>query len=550
MEKLISSLRAAAVAASCLFLLSCAANQEVRDASVQMAGRMAELEKGFPKAADSTNKKRVIFRDGSYLGNKMVAVSTEKLLPPVFSKPVDNPVKLVSDEGAVNLPRFAEIITTYTGIRVEINQNIYLKSSALPSGAKGATVPSGQAGGSEQVGNNAFENERNITLDYKGSLAKYLDLVASKLGISWEYDAGRIHFFRYKSKSFEVKGLLDKFEQDTSFTTSGDIGTTAGASSSTAGVQTKLKSEKRHEYFKDLTAQVSSRLSAGGKVAPNQASNTIVVTDTPETLRDIGQFIEDMNRRSSRVAYFNVALYRLSNTTNNQAGLNWAGLLTSNKYRLIAAPGASLVTEPGGIGIYRLAPTAGPLPTQAFPGNAADGLTGSEGSNLLLQAIRQMTGVSEEWFDNGYTINNMPLPFTNSTTKEYVAETGTQQSATATTTTVKQKEYSFGVNIELTPHIYDNNSMLLEMVVDVTDGVPFEVTTVNGTQVKSKTVPRRATRQVLMVRPGEQIVLAKLGRNQNSGKDSLGLTAFSATADQQKDSMLLVITPVLWRAPT
>ncbi|MFC6522644.1 hypothetical protein ACFQAT_25870 [Undibacterium arcticum] len=258
--------------------------------------------------------------------------------------------------------------------------------------------------------------------------------------------------------------------------------------------------------------------------------------------------MEDMNRRSVRVAYFDLKLYRLSDTDGNQAGLNWSSLMTSNKFRLFGIPGASLVTDTGGLGVFRLAPKI-PLPTPSSPGSIGDGLSGGEGSSLLIQAINQMTGVSEEWYDNGYTLNNMPLPFSNSTTKEYVAEAGTTANNTSSSTTVTQKEYSFGVNIELTPHIYDNNSMMLEVVVDVTDGVPFEVTSVNGTQIKSKTVPRRASRQMLMVRPGEQIVLAKLGRNSNSGKNNVGLTGASTAVDKQKDSMLLVITPVLWSTP-
>ena len=292
--------------------------------------------------------------------------------------------------------------------------------------------------------------------------------MCAKVSISWDYDAGIIHFFRYKSKSFEIKGVLSSVDETSSFASNGTIGTGAGTSSSNASVKSDLRTTLKYEYFKDLTAQIKARLSSGAQVVPNLASNTIVVTATLSQLREIGIFVDDMNRRSSRVVYFDLKLYRLSDTNNDQSGLNWSGLLSSSSYRLIGTPGANLVTDTGGVGVYRLAPNAAAaaaIPSFTAPGYTGDGFSGPQGSGLLLQAVNQMTGLSEEWFDNGYTMNNMPIPFTNSTTLEYVAEAGTTLSTTATTTTVTQQEYSFGVDIELTPHIYDNNSMKLESAI-------------------------------------------------------------------------------------
>jgi hypothetical protein len=53
---------------------------------------------------------------------------------------------------------------------------------------------------------------------------------------------------------------------------------------------------------------------------------------------------------------------------------------------------------------------------------------------------------------------------------------------------------------------------------------------------------------MLMVRPGEQIVLAKIAHNMGSGNNNTGITELSSNANRTKDSMLLVITPVLWTA--
>lgn len=549
-KNLLQKIGALSIAASMLF--GCSTHQEVVAAKEQMGEKINALASTFPKAEQSANKQLIVFKDGAYFGNKMVAVANERFLPPVFSQTV----KFADEQPLVNLPEFAELITRKTGIPVDINQNIYLKSAALPTTTRPATAngPAAapqQNAGQDVIGNNAFEQERNISLDFKGPFAKFLDITVAKLGISWEYDNGRLQFFRYKSKSFEIKGPIGTYTQTTEFRTAGDITAANGQSgSSSAGVGTKINRTSEYNYFQSLAAQVQARVTAGGKVVPNDGGHTLVVTDTPASLKEISAFIEDANRRASRGAFFTVGLYRMSDGVNDQGGVNWAGILSSTKYRLITAPGASVTTDTGGLGIFRLAPSAN-NPTLGTPGTTGDAFNGSQGSSLLFQALRSLNGVSEEWIDDGYTINHMPLPFTNSTTREYVAETGVVSTQVSTQTSVKQKEYSFGVNIELTPHIYDNNTMMLEMVIDVTDEAPFDITPVaGGTIVRSKTVPRRASRQVIMVQPGETIVLTKIGRNQHSGNSNLGLTGVSDNVRKVKDNMLLVITPVLYRAPT
>ena len=524
-----------------LLLMACSVDKEVRQAKDTVTANMATLEKTMPKADESANRVHIVYHDDAYFGSKKIAVSSEKFLPSVFSKPV---WFVSSTEGPITLPTLAEMITKYTGIRVDVNQDIFQNTTV----SQGATASPANP---QRNANSSPESLRVIPLNFKGSFADYLNLVCAKVSISWDYDAGIIHFFRYKSKSFEIKGVLSSVDENSSFASNGTIGTGSGTSTSNASVKSDLRTTLKYEYFKDLTAQIKSRLSSGAQVVPNLASNTIVVTATPSQLREIGLFVDDMNRRSSRVVYFDLKLYRLSDTNNDQSGLNWSGLLTNSTYRLIGTPGANLVTDTGGVGVYRLASNAAAaaaVPSFTAPGYTGDGFSGAQGSGLLLQAVNQMTGLSEEWFDNGYTMNNMPIPFTNSTTLEYVAEAGTTSSTTATTTTVTQQEYSFGVDIELTPHIYDNNSMMLELQFDVTDSVPFTITNVGGTQVKSKTVPRRASRQMLMVRPGEQIVLAKIAHNMGSGNNNTGITELSSNANRTKDSMLLVITPVLWTA--
>ncbi|MFD2274182.1 hypothetical protein ACFS07_32775 [Undibacterium arcticum] len=74
----------AAIAGVVATLCSCAVNKEVSEAKKQMVARMNDLEKTMPKAEDSSNRKHILYRDGAYFGNKMVAVSSEKVTTTCF----------------------------------------------------------------------------------------------------------------------------------------------------------------------------------------------------------------------------------------------------------------------------------------------------------------------------------------------------------------------------------------------------------------------------------------------------------------------------------
>ena len=71
-----------------LFLMACSVDKEVRQAKDAVTTNMATLEKTMPKADESANRVHIVYHDDAYFGSKKVAVSSEKFLPSVFSKPV------------------------------------------------------------------------------------------------------------------------------------------------------------------------------------------------------------------------------------------------------------------------------------------------------------------------------------------------------------------------------------------------------------------------------------------------------------------------------
>lgn len=537
------SLSALVALQGCAFVNAPQTNEEV-------SKKIEDGAKSMPTGADSANRRLGKYIDEPYLGGRAVPVARDKLLPAVFSAPLENPTTLVSGEGRVNLSTVAERITQYTGIPVEIDQNVFIRSASLPTGSAGvnnnslATPPvpvasppgspmGAQVGAQNQIANLAYDSERTILLSYsKGPLSKFLDLVAAQLSISWEYSDGKIRFLRYKTQTFEIKALAGSNTVGSSFSSSGEIASSAGGSGSTDNGQSKTslgvdqRSGATLNNWSDMAGELNSMLSAGGKIAMNQTAGTVTVSDTPQVLRQIASYIEDQNRRISRTVYIQVDVYTLQTQKGAEAGLDIALELSKGNFGWKSSSVPSVAQSSGGV-------------TGTITGTSANGTT------ALIQALGTRAKVTGHTGSNAFTINNNPVPFTMSLSQTYVDSIGSSQSQTSTAVTTTQKQITTGAFIQVLPHLLDNNRLLLQYTVDLSDAPTFDITKVDGGTIKSPSFNRRATAQVVNIKAGETLVLTQMGRNSSSDKGNLGLLGASAAANESKETTLIMITPVL-----
>ena len=540
--------KACVIALSSVLALNGCAFVDAKRENKSITKTIEENTKQFPKAEDSSNHSVVEFFDEPYFGTQTVPVAREKLLPPVFSNPYENPATLISGEGRVNLSTVAERITQYTGIPVDIDQNVFIRSASLPSNTNGASnnsampipivggAPAAPAngGGQNQVANLAFDSERNIMLSYyKGPLAKFLDLVASRLSISWEFSDGKVRFFRYKTQTFEIKAIAGSKKVETNFSSTGEIASssgTSGGSSDGGNSKTSLgvmqSQSATLNLWGSLSPEITSMISAGGKIAINEYSGTVTVTDTPQVLHQVGGFISELNRRISRTVYLQVDVYTVQDQKGGELGADIALNLSKGKYGFTSSSIPTLAQSSGGVGF-------------SVTGTSMDGTKG------LINALGTSVKITGHAGSNAYTINNNPVPFTMSLSQSYVDSIGSSQSQTSTSVTVSQKQITTGAFIEVIPRILDNNRMLLQYTVDLSDDPTFDVTTVSGSTLKSPRGARRATTQTVNIKTGETLVLTQMGRNTNSDKGNLGFLGASATSSANKETTLILITPVL-----
>lgn len=511
----------------------------------------AQVEK-FPKPEESSNVRVLERRKEAYFGQKTIPISNEKFLPPVFSKPQEFKIVLVSGEGKVNLSTFAERITRLTELPVEIDQNVFVRQPQIGGQASNAVSGGTANGPSDRVANTAYDFEKNLTLDYEGPLAKCLDLAATRLGISWEYVDGRIHFYRYKSKTFEIKAIAGVKKINTNFSSSGSVQTSSSGNEASSGSNTIVGVTQQQEaklgVWDSLINEIGAMLTVGGRLATNESAGTVTITDTPQTLRVIESFLEDQNRRISRSVFFKVDVLSVSKKRGNEGSLDLNGLLTNaaQKYRLITSPGKSLATDnTAGAGFFVLPPkVAGANPNLESPGFSGDAFKNSDGTSLFVKFLNEGADVAIKNRFNVSTVNNSPVPVSISSTQGYVESIGSVQSQTTTATTIQQKTVTTGTSMVLTPRLLDNNQILLQYTVELSELEGFDVTVTPSGSVKSPKVPRRVTSQTTKINAGQTIVLTGLSRSNanDAGNVGLGGSWNKSTADED---IVVLITPVL-----
>jgi type IVB pilus formation R64 PilN family outer membrane protein len=472
-------------------------------------------------ASESANRRLVESVDGVYLTRRSVPLDPNRLLPPVFSEPNKYIVTLVSSEGRVDLATTAEWITKVTGIPVEINANT--------AGPVQASV-------------------KDIPLDFRGPLSKFLDLVALKTGTSWEFEEGRIHLYRFKTRVFELKGFAGSKSVSTSFSSSGAPASGEGSGTSGASVSLSQSQSLSMNFMQSLKADIDSMLSTGGKAILNEPAGTLTVTDRPSVLKQAERIIAEQNRRASRTVHLRVEVIQIADSGNSEVGFDVRSVITSSngKLRLIGSSPNSMEGAAGSLGAFVLGTSASvSRPTQATQGAIGDAWGAFQGTGLFIQALEATAKIASRNSVNAFTINSQPVPVTLATSESFVESIGATTSQTAVTTTVTQKTVNTGVFLQMLPRILDSNQMLLQYTVDLSELESFDVSTIGGGTIKSPRIPRRSTTQTVLIRPGESILLSHMASENARSSDSGGLFGFGRSRTEGRQTILILITPVL-----
>jgi type IVB pilus formation R64 PilN family outer membrane protein len=568
--------RIAAAAALLLCLASCETLQH-SDATEAFVDKRADFIDH--KINDAANAARpdgdvVKYIDHQYVSMQPVETDVHPSGPD--SKILNCNIQIATDQ-AISLLEAAQIVSHTCGVPVRVTKDALEQISS--AGNTGAAAPSG-AGAAQVVGpvfgplganavgqpgrQGAFGAADNSLIDvnYDGDADGFLNmLTAREGGLSWQKDdsTGGVRIYAADTETYAIasiastKTLMDSnFQSGTTMvngtSTSGSGGGSSGGGSggsgsgSGQGTNTTMQSsvlETQTNFWDELKTTLEMMAGKGHAAVSPSVSAATVHADV-DTLYSVKHYIDYQNKRLGKFVQFNVRVFSVTLSNTDSAGVNWTAL-----YQTLA-------------GKYGFALTGTPFTAPAAAVSAGFSIIkGSSspwgGTQAVLSALNEQGKAHLEREQALPTLNFQAVATQVGTQQGYVAGTQTTQTAqVGSSTSIQMGTINVGFNLSLFPYVEDNNDILVQFNLNLSNLDSIRTVTVGGSSAEAPNINLPLnTVQKVRVRPGDTLVLT--GINQNDDRtDRTGtgmhwnwLIGGGLNATSTKTELIVLITPVL-----
>lgn len=406
----------------------------------------------------------------------------------------------------------------------------------------------------------------DVPLNYRGSLASFLDAMTSRLGLGWEYRDGAIEIRRFVTRTYNIVALPGKTSYQTSLgktagIQSGATGGSSGGSTGSFSADMRVSMESGIDYWANLEGTLKAMLSAKGRLAVNQGTGTVTVTDIRDVVDRVTRYVDEENRIMTRQIAFEVKLFAVQAEDGSDFGVDWnlvysklTNLLPDVRFTL-NSPASVIPTSVTG------ATVAGNIGVGVVrnPVTGNNGINRWTGSDALLQALASTNKVSLVTSQRAVTLNRQVIPVAVTDQRAYVAETSSNTSGTGasqtTTLGLKAGTVTTGFILNLMPSVTERNGMVLTVSLDLSELRALTTFSIGaGATQQAVQLPEIAATQFIQrvaLRTGETLVLSGFERvNSQSRQRTLdtgvapGLGG-SFTGATRKESLVFMITPVM-----
>lgn len=473
-----------------------------------------------------------------------------------------NEMITIADSTPIGLSQIGQRLNLITKIPVNIAQDLVAaeleaKRAGMNSLAASSTVPfSAQpapAAPSTTGGTTTFYLPR-IPVSFTGTTTEFLNMISSRMGISWEYVDGSINFSRYVTRVYTLNIFPGTSTQNASVGKTGSAGgTTGGATGGAAGTPSgggafssasTSNLSSSIDAWSTIDAQIAAMISPGGKYSVSTPTGVIVVTDTKEAQSRIAKVIKRIDRLMNQQIALKVTVASVNESNSAGAGINWTAVWSnlakvapnySAKFSGIPMPAS--IAGGGSAGVSFVAPAGG-------------GQAGVwDGSSILFQALATEANASMVSNNTLMTLNKQPTSVSIATQTGYIQSTtnvvGTAGTPGSTGTTVSTLTTGFILN--MTPSVEDDNDIALQFSLDIS--TPPTMQTLNGVMIPTFNGTQIAQRA--RIREGETLVLSGFSlRNINGGQQGMFTpgsmwSGGNRTSNYQNQDLVIMITPVL-----
>ncbi|OZI25052.1 hypothetical protein [Bordetella genomosp. 7] len=477
-----------------LTLGGCAAQQSLQALRDAIAGAHTQLESGQRQfaAAASDRAARIAAQDVDkpWLAGRPQPLARDAVLPPALRGEIDTTLLFA---GKLDLPALAERLTRTTGIAVRVAPDALLPQSLfLPR--LGNAVPADLA-----------TTLRVPVQAGPRPLPDTLDMLAASFGVNWRYHRHAIEFYRMQTRVFDVRALTLSSRADARLGRSGSA--EAGGFDNTSS--TALSSGDQHA-LQAVRARILPFLTQAGTVAElDGGGSTLVITDTPEVLDRIAQFIDGENQALTRRVRLLFEELTVVANDGAEGGVDWKAVYESARTAVTAT-----------------------IPAVAGSTAAALGATvesgGFQRSQAIVSALSQSGAVLRHSSVPVLTLNRRPVTHAVRTTFSYIDQVQSMAVAgvdaslggvALPSVSISQKQETVGTFLTLVPDAQADGRILLSIAYDNTVAQPIKSVTFgergNQIQIQQVTIDGNGTVQQVALSPGEPVILSGFDRRQD-----------------------------------
>ncbi len=465
-----------------------------------------------------------------WLVGRSVPLSRDVTLPPALRANVDT--TLMFGAGKVGLLTIAEHITRATGVPVRVKPDALLPAeNFLPRLVIAQPAVSG-------------DESRQVTFGRRGPqpLPQALDALARHLGIYWRYHDGAIEFYRTQTRVFDVRVLSLSAQADAHLGRS--AGNKAGGFDNTSRTSLNVP---EYQAMDAIKARIEPFLTRAAIVAAHPgAASSIIVTDTPDALSEVAQFIERENRALTRRVRLIFEEITIATHENLEFGVDWDVVMST----------ASLTAALSGT------PFGAAAPAKNATAKVAQGTFGS--SQALMTVLAKYGTVVRHTSVPVLTLNRRPVTHAVRTTFSYIDRVQTTSMVGSVSkegvgaipsVSVSQKEETVGAFLTLVPDAQEDGQILLSLAYDNTVAQPLKTVTFgeqsNQAQIQQITIDGNGTVQQLVLKAGQPMLISGFERkhqesthNRVSADASLILGGGDRT-NQSRTATLIIVTAQL-----
>lgn len=463
-----------------------------------------------------------------------------------------------------------------------LRNHVVIRGDQLPFSYYSRTVASGASGSVLTKYQTGLDPAMNVTLNYSGTIAGALDLLAAKTGYVYSVHGNTIYWQALITKTFDVAfmpgGTDYLLGKDSSSGSGASSANTSQQNSSSGTVSSYVSSDSSDSEFsslkgslsiwKDLDTTIKQLLSPQGKVVVSESTTSVTVNDKPSNVELVGQYIHNLNNNLSKQVLVKIQILDIKLQSGFEFGIDWQ--LVTNAFHNSSFGISGNYGTP--IKITALTAQTPALSSNSVPQLGLTGLNtdGASSYTILLNALSQQGKTSVVSEPRVVCLNNQVSVVRIVQQEGYAASVqntslGSSSSTPSSTNTVTSQitpgSVITGVTLYILPKILKNN-IYLQINADLstnngfstftsgatTTGSGSSATTTGGASIQLPNITEKHFNQRSMIRSGETLILSGFrqvanGANANQFLNSQALGGMGS--QQLNTETIVLITPII-----